>query len=69
MTAVWGSGIATQAPIFISASVVPQVNQKELTYVPPAQKEAQAGVRAALGPAYEQARWQAAHGSIRRSMC
>ena len=33
---------------------VMQVNQKELTYVPPAQKEAQAGVRAALGPAYEQ---------------
>ena len=35
-----------------------QVNQKELTYVPPAQKEAQAGVRAALGPAYEQVRYQ-----------
>ena len=31
-----------------------QVNQAKLTYMDPAQKEAQAGVRGALGKAYEQ---------------
>ncbi len=46
-----------------------QVNQKELTYVPPAQKEAQAGVRAALGPAYEQARCQIAHATACAGLC